>query len=586
MKDRNKQWNVVCTGRTKVHFNRQIVIENICRALNTTKSSANALLQGNKTVLKEGLTREEASKAQHKLDDMGLDVRVERARPGAKSATQKAKPKAIIKKVCPNCGNVQISLNICDYCETPMVVKKEFVTEPATSKQSQPSAGEQAKANASSEATPDTSKIARVATPKTTKKLANKAASNASEPTMADSSADKDLAVNQHQENKATQRKLKLPKVALPKSKQVTSEANAEQAGTTAAVSSQPTYVVESRWHKLIKIKAGLVLVCALVAAGWWGYDYLGHYQAAAQSGLAKKQVKAQQQSLSKQLENKPLLSQLLQEQNYLEIVDHLSALQQKLASDIQWEQAFNDSIQMLANTEVPQSNLDDWVAQSPSAFAYLVRGIHFAQLGQLSAQTQAKGQLTAAQANAREQYFNLAYQDLRQAKQMAPTLLPVYDWLIVINKGKALLNPRKTYLLEAIAINPAGYQYRENYMAALQPEQGGSLQKMQAFAQETQAFVKQNPRLHLLSGYAAAWQGNQAYLNGQDGKCITHYSDALQFGLDDEWLRKRAYCLAQKSEYEKALADAEQSLQLQVHPLAQKVKRLAQNEMAANVSG
>ncbi|RJG40057.1 hypothetical protein D1Z90_17475 [Motilimonas pumila] len=583
----NRQWNVVCTGRTKVHFNRQIVIENICRALNTTRGSANALLQGNKTVLKEGLSREEASIAQHKLDDMGLDVRVERARSGAKSASLKAKPKAIIKKVCPNCGNVQISLNICDYCETPMVVKKEFVTEPVTSKQSQPSAGKQAQAEtAASELTAEKSKIAGAATAKVSNKPANKAAPRASKPTMADSAVDKDLEVNESQAKKAKQRKLKLPKMALPKNKHSTSEAPAEQAATTPTFSSQPTYVVESRWHKLVKIKAGLVLVCALAASGWWGYDYLGHYQVAAQTGLAKKQIKAQQSALARQVASQDDLTPLLQGQKYSVLDAHFNDLSQKLSQDIQWERALTQSIDVLANINTAQHELDNWVTQAPSPYAHLVRGVYYAQLGQLSAKSQADGQLTAAQAKARDAHFNLAYQDLTQAKQMAPSLLPVYDWLIVINKGTALLNPRKTYLLEAIAINPAGYQYRENYMTALQPEQGGSLEKMRAFAEETQGFVKHNPRLYLLAGAAAAWQGNQAYLNGQDGKCITHYSEALQFGLDDEWLRKRAYCLAEKSEFEKALADAEQSLQMQDHPLAQKVKRLAQNQMAANVSG
>lgn len=301
-------------------------------------------------------------------------------------------------------------------------------------------------------------------------------------------------------------------------------------------------------------------------------------YQPMAGSAEAQAQVSAVERvgELEKLAPTSKEIRQLIQSRRFQEVESILSELHAKMDQDILWEGPLVDVLDgFTPNNHVDIKLMDQWVSATGSAWAYLGRGVYY-----IAASVDARGTAYAAHTTQKQfhDYYKLqriAYQDLLQAKYKNKNIMPIYIYLLMAAASQEQPPSLQSLLDEAIAVNPAGYFYRYQYLRNLMPKWGGSFGQMDEFIEQTQPYYALNPRLWLLRGFATAERAHRAYASKNYNACIRLYSEALQFGAHSGWLSHRAFCLSKEGEQELAMEDITLSLEIAESPFAQKVKRM-----------
>jgi tetratricopeptide (TPR) repeat protein len=191
-------------------------------------------------------------------------------------------------------------------------------------------------------------------------------------------------------------------------------------------------------------------------------------------------------------------------------------------------------------------TDLDMWVKTTGSYISYAARGIYKAQ------------QRLNYEPKTKQQIHDEAAKDLQIAISKNPSLMPAYTWLIILARDSKMTFTPKQILEKAEKNDRRTYIVRYNYILSLQPQKGGSYQKMREFAEQMVKHVDSNPRLWSLQGEADADQANRHYEEGNYSLAIASYTAALKFGDRTSWLIRRAECYEKIGKNDKAMADFE----------------------------
>jgi tetratricopeptide (TPR) repeat protein len=325
----------------------------------------------------------------------------------------------------------------------------------------------------------------------------------------------------------------------------------------------QDGYEKDSIWVLVTAKQIGLALLSLFILMKFfvWGD---GGYQKIGSSAEAIAQYSAFKEMKSHPTPDLDHLRGLLKKGHYSKVESILRELHNNVIGDISWEIPFRQTVyNMSLEKNIRLEVLSKWVESTHSAYAYMVRGAYYTEAGYNARGLKYTSQTTPEQLSLYAKLHVKAHQDLLKAKSIDNSLLPLYSLLIITAKSSGSPIPKEIFLDKAIAINPRAYHYRYAYITHLKPRWGGSWKAMQQFVDETKSYFKDNPRLWILQGYKAADKGDIASGKGSYDDCISFFSEALQYGRHSLWLYERAYCLAKKRDFEKALKDVNMSLEM-----------------------
>lgn len=230
--------------------------------------------------------------------------------------------------------------------------------------------------------------------------------------------------------------------------------------------------------------------------------------------------------------------------------------------SDISWEDTYFDTFNELTGKKgIALDALNRWVDTTGSAIAYLTRGVHYAAAAQNARGDKFASQTTDAQFAAQSKLAKIAVVDLKRALQLNNELIPAHAWLIWLTTARGVNSNKRQILQDAITSIPGTFHVRYTYMNTILPKWGGSYDAIEQFANESVAYLANNPRLWLLNGITHEQKGHSAQLKNDCDQVIKHLTRALEYGIDPDWLNSRAFCLAQSDDFELAMKDIDQNL-------------------------
>ena len=298
-------------------------------------------------------------------------------------------------------------------------------------------------------------------------------------------------------------------------------------------------------------------------------------FQPLGNSSEAVSQINSVRKSHNNKAPDLNHIRTLLESGKYTQVESVLGKLNDSVKYDISWEDAFQKTVDgMSPKNKFNLKTMHEWVSESGSSYAYMARGAYYASAGNVARGDCYANCTSKDQFGEQRDLHKKALNDLLEAKKKNSTLLPVYSLLLIAGSTQFDFPFADDILQEAISVHPGGYYYRFQYLRKKMPKWGGSYTEMNDFVEEITPYYSLNPRLWLLRGFASAEKGHKAMKNKSFGECITHYSDALQFGVHSGWLRYRANCLTDEGDYEQALEDINLSLEFHDNDFSRKLKR------------
>lgn len=206
---------------------------------------------------------------------------------------------------------------------------------------------------------------------------------------------------------------------------------------------------------------------------------------------------------------------------------------------------------------------LNHWVAIRPQSYAahlavaeYLW---HFVQTQWVNK----SANLSNEQRKRLENGFGEVIHHARAALALRPRLTEAYYLLIRTATLQGNMEVERTFLRQGLEAAPASFRIRSAHILALSPQWGGTREAMERFAQESQAYEPQNPRLKVLWGFIPWDRGLRAARDGDFPNALGLLSQAIEarpyatFHLD----RAKVHCLL--NDYAKALEDSDLALRL-----------------------
>lgn len=127
------------------------------------------------------------------------------------------------------------------------------------------------------------------------------------------------------------------------------------------------------------------------------------------------------------------------------------------------------------------------WTKQSPKSYsAHLARGLYFKKLGQEALGGELFEETSGEERAGIEEVFRLSQEELNASLSLDDK--PTLSYLHLINISQFLRNHKEADILirRAIASDPRSYIVRENYMIAIETQNGGSHEKMKDFLTES----------------------------------------------------------------------------------------------------
>lgn len=238
------------------------------------------------------------------------------------------------------------------------------------------------------------------------------------------------------------------------------------------------------------------------------------------------------------------------------ELGETLEAAQGKFEQDPSkepWMDALFEGLGFAGAAELPV--LDAWVASSPGSFSgYAARAAARLTIARRAkpAACDPSGRRTPSPETKRT--LSLAREDLESALARAPRLLAAHTLLLrsFVDEGSAV--PRDLFQ-RAIAACAACSGPRVQFLLGLRPGWGGTYEAMHAFAQQSQAWGRDNPRLRALLGYVD-WTDCSDLLQQKKYTLAREACDrALAAYPAADFLRQQALVSYWEGEYEKAVA-------------------------------
>jgi tetratricopeptide (TPR) repeat protein len=206
---------------------------------------------------------------------------------------------------------------------------------------------------------------------------------------------------------------------------------------------------------------------------------------------------------------------------------------------------------------------LNHWVAIRPQSYAahlavaeYLW---HFVQTQWVNK----SANLSNEQRKRLENGFGEVTHHARAALALRPRLTEAYYLLIRTATLQGNMEVERTFLRQGLEVAPASFRIRSAHILALSPQWGGTHEAMERFAQESQTYAPQNPRLRVLWGFIPWDRGLRAARDGDFPSALGLLSQAIEarpyatFHLD----RAKVHCVIK--DYANALEDSNLALRL-----------------------
>lgn len=256
----------------------------------------------------------------------------------------------------------------------------------------------------------------------------------------------------------------------------------------------------------------------------------------------------------------------LFEQNKFNQIISILDNQQAKAKSNVSFErQLFTAYSAFDFNDQNYESKFKLWINDNPDSFhAHLARAKFYYALGWKSRGGKFRSQTKQSQFNRMNSYFDKAKSDTAKAISLNQRSIVPYCLLIGIAQAHGDSAKAKLTLMQAIKIDPASYIVREHYMNTLLPRWGGSIAKMQTFAENSMQYYPMNPKLKLLQGFNSMDSGDIESRRGNYGLASQLYEQAAKFGENYGVLFKQGKNEYRQKHYAKALKYFDQSIRLQ----------------------
>lgn len=208
---------------------------------------------------------------------------------------------------------------------------------------------------------------------------------------------------------------------------------------------------------------------------------------------------------------------------------------------------------------------LDEWVKVSPQSYAaQMARAKYLIEAGWRARGKGFVDSTTSHQLAKMGEYFSRGVPAAIAAIKLNPKLSIAYANLILAARTDRNENTERTILLSGLKQVPASFAIRDAHMDALLPRWGGSFEQMADFAEESQAYAKQNPRMRFFNGFVDWDKGRAFYADDKYAQAIDLYNRAIDEGGDDSrFYESRAGAYLQLGMYDDALEDANRANQV-----------------------
>lgn len=226
-------------------------------------------------------------------------------------------------------------------------------------------------------------------------------------------------------------------------------------------------------------------------------------------------------------------IRQLLLNRKYNKLNNLLDDYQKKFEKDFRNEYQLYDAYGAFT-VSIPayEKFLNEWIAEFPdSCHPHIAKAFFLDEMGWESRGYKWAKDTTKEQFQTMREYHQQAKRELNKVIQLNPKLICPYAILIDTNKTLSEDEENREIMRRALEIFPYSFMLREVYMNSLEPRWGGSYPEMDAFAEDARRFVKQNPRLALLKGYAYADWAEMCAMNEKYSEAISLSKKALLFG-------------------------------------------------------
>ena len=269
-------------------------------------------------------------------------------------------------------------------------------------------------------------------------------------------------------------------------------------------------------------------------------------------------------------------LRRLLADGEYGELDDRFAALQSAYEADVRCESSLWAAHHALLSQNAERiAQLGAWVEARPESWAaHAARGHALVSRGYEERGRQFARKTPAENFQRMRASFAEAERNLRRAIELEPRYGPPYGRLMSIGRASGGQEEGLALLDAFLEIDPLSYRVRLQMVHALHPSWGGSVEAMEALANEAQVYADRNPELPILLGYPHAYRGAAARRKKDWQAAVSHYGRALAHGELADWRRWRGSARYEMGDYAGAEQDARAGLESQPDHLSLLVVR------------
>ena len=221
--------------------------------------------------------------------------------------------------------------------------------------------------------------------------------------------------------------------------------------------------------------------------------------------------------------------------------------------------------LETLANSNPAYEELlAEWLTlHSDNHIPYLVRAYYYYAVAWSWRGHRDKSETSAERLQKMRDYLQLAAGDITRAIQLKPRLSASDAHAIKVLMMLENEEYKRQTLKEALQIDPSSYLVRSSYLWSLKPEWGGQANELLSFMKETEAMAKKHSQLKPLLGYADYIFAESLAELKQYDEAEVHFDFAVNKGADYLIYRERGINYYHQRDFQKALNDFNQSLEL-----------------------
>jgi len=228
---------------------------------------------------------------------------------------------------------------------------------------------------------------------------------------------------------------------------------------------------------------------------------------------------------------DRPALRSLLVNRRFERLTEVVEKFQAAFEADPRREDWMADAYEVLGYAhEREREVIDAWVAATPRSFApYLARATYWEHTGFLWRGSRLARDTSSFEFESMREAFDRARQDARKALSLRPRLVEARRLLISVNVADGDRESAAKAMEEALALCPTCVHVRAQWLWALKPRWGGTLEEMEEFA--TRRADPGTPGHRLLRGYVDLERAHEAREGGKEAEAQASIDRACALG-------------------------------------------------------